>query len=87
MERKQRNGKHWDWETALLLLNTQTHYPPVGVSCSANTSANWLGTRNRESSYFLCVLPMKKNHPCYQLKDQLVLGSSLTSIKEKHTWL
>ncbi len=26
------NGKRWDWETALLLLNAQTHYPPVGVS-------------------------------------------------------
>ncbi len=48
------NGKRWDWETALLLLNTQTHYPPVGASCSANTAANWWGTRIKESSYFLC---------------------------------
>ena len=22
------NGKRWDWETALLLLNAQTHYLP-----------------------------------------------------------
>ncbi len=22
------NGEHWDWVTALLLLNSQTHYPP-----------------------------------------------------------
>jgi hypothetical protein len=73
------DGKHWDWETVLLLLNTQTHYPPVGGRYSANTAANWSDTRNRESSYFLCVLPVKKTHPCYQLKDQLVLGSSLTS--------
>jgi hypothetical protein len=48
------NGKRWDWETALHLLNTQTHYPPVGVSCSANAGANWLGARIKESSYFLC---------------------------------
>ncbi len=48
------NGKRWDWETALLLLNTQTHYPPVGTRCNTNTPANWLGTRIKESSYFLC---------------------------------
>jgi hypothetical protein len=22
------NGKRWDWETALRLLNAQTYYPP-----------------------------------------------------------
>jgi len=48
------NGKRWDWETALRLLNAQTYYPPVGVSCSSNTTASWLGTRIKESSYFLC---------------------------------
>ena len=31
-----------------------THFPPVGVSFSANKAANWLGARNKESSYFLC---------------------------------
>jgi hypothetical protein len=48
------NGKRWDWETDLRLLNDQTYYPPVGTSCSANTAANWLGARIKESSYFLC---------------------------------
>ncbi len=47
------NGTRWDWETALLLLNAQTHYPPVGTSCSANAPANWLGARIKELSYFL----------------------------------
>lgn len=47
------NGKRWDWETALRLLNGQTYYPPVGTSCSASTTANWLGARIKESSYFL----------------------------------
>jgi hypothetical protein len=48
------NGKRWDWETPLRLLNAKTHYPPVGASCSANTAANWLDARTKESSYFLC---------------------------------
>ncbi len=48
------NGRRWDREMALRLLNAQTHYPPVGASCSANTTANWLGARIKESSYFLC---------------------------------
>jgi hypothetical protein len=48
------NGKRWDWETTLRLLNIQTYYPPVGSSCSANAVANWLGARIKESSYFLC---------------------------------
>jgi hypothetical protein len=32
---------------------SHTHYPPDGVRCSVNTSANWLGSRIKESSYFL----------------------------------
>ena len=28
------NGKRWDWETALRLLNAQTHYPPVGLAAA-----------------------------------------------------
>ncbi len=40
------SGKRWDWETTLHLLNAQTYY-------IANTVANWLGSRIKESSYFL----------------------------------
>ncbi len=47
------NGKRWDWETDLRLLNTQTNYPPVGARCSANAGAG-SGARIKESSYFLC---------------------------------
>ncbi len=40
------SGKRWDLETTLHLLNAQTYY-------IVNTAANWLGSRIKESSYFL----------------------------------
>ena len=61
------NGRRWDWETALRLLNAQTHYPPVGVSCSANTTASWLGTPSK-TSYFLFCCSSEEQTLRYQLK-------------------
>jgi hypothetical protein len=54
------NGRRWDWETALRLLNAQTHYPPVGSRCSANTTVSWLGARIK--IVLLSVLQVKKTN-------------------------
>ena len=40
-ERKQGNGKLWDWETALRLLNAQTHYPPGCGHYNAFVDTSW----------------------------------------------
>jgi hypothetical protein len=35
------NGKHWDWETALHLLNVQTYYPPGCRHYNAFVDLSW----------------------------------------------
>ena len=42
------NGEHWDWETTLRLLKTQTKYPPE----------NWEGVETVKPPFFFFVVSM-----------------------------
>ncbi len=45
------NGKRWDWETALHLLNTQTHYPPGCNNYNAFVDMSWKDARIKRTFY------------------------------------
>ncbi len=50
------NGKRWDWETALRLLNAQTHYPRGCSHYNAFVDLSWRDSRikfERSTHYVL----------------------------------
>jgi hypothetical protein len=45
------NGKRWEWETALRLLNSQTHYPPGCNNYNAFVDMSWKDAHIKRTFY------------------------------------
>ena len=45
------SGKRWDWETALRLLNAQTHYPPGCNNYNAFVDMSWKDAHIKRTFY------------------------------------
>ena len=55
------NSKRWDWETALRLLTTQTHYPPGCDHYNAFVDTSWKDARINCERSTCWSLPVKRN--------------------------
>jgi hypothetical protein len=56
------NSKRWDWETALRLLNAQTHYPPGCDHYNAFVDTSWKDARINCERSTCWSLPVKRNN-------------------------
>ena len=79
------NSKRWDWETALRLLNAQTHYPPGCDHYNAFVDTIWKDARINCERSTCWSLPVKRNNLRTNWKDQLVLGIVTSKKHSKHT--
>jgi hypothetical protein len=57
------SGKRWDWETALRLLNVQTHYLPGCDHYNAFVDTSWKDARIEFERSTYWSLPVKKKRP------------------------
>ena len=76
------NSKRWDWETALRLLNAQTHYPPGCDHYNAFVDTIWKDARiNCERS----TCWSQKTHLAYQLEEPTSSRIVTSKQHSKHT--
>jgi hypothetical protein len=76
------NGRRWDWETALRLLNAQTHYPPGCDHYNAFVDTIWKDARiNCERS----TCWSQKTHLAYQLEEPTSSRIVTSKQHSKHT--
>ena len=76
------NSKRWDWETALRLLNAQTHYPPGCDHYNAFVDTIWKDARiNCERS----TCWSQKTHLRYQLEEPTSSRIVTSKQHSKHT--
>ncbi len=61
-------GKHWDWETVLRLLNSQTHYPPGCDHYNTFVIQSWKDTHIKFERSTYCMCYCSEEPTSYQLK-------------------
>ena len=79
------SGKRWDWETALRLLNAQTHYPPGCNNYNAFVDMSWEDARINFERSTCWSPPVKKKRPSHQLKGPTSPRIVTSKEHSKHT--
>jgi hypothetical protein len=79
------SGKHWDWETALRLLNTQTHYLPGCDHYNAFVDTSWKDAHIEFERSTCLSLPVKKKRPLHQLEGPTSPRIVTSHEHNKHT--